>query len=554
MQGSYSLLHTYGGAQSLFLGYRAGNFTNTGAGNTGLGYLAGFSLTSGEGNAIVGAGAAENNTTGTGNVAVGFEALKYNATAGYSVGIGYQALRGESGYSPGFNIAVGPWAQYKARAGGYNIALGIGALYNSTNAVSNIAIGSYSLYSATADAFANVLIGDNTGRLLTGSGLGGNIAIGYDALYYGETSTGNVAVGFKALKGASGYSPQFNVAIGTNAGEAVTTGQNNLFIGYSAGTVATNAHGNTALGYQALAYAKHSGYNAAIGASTARSIGAVQTAGAFSVGRSYVIVSAGTTDFVALGAADNNPGTQFMPNAAGSGTGTAATVDNLNTAIGAYAMYDVVAGIRNVAIGYESLYGATASCPDFATAVGFQALKGATSSAHSGNTAIGYQAGVAVTSGSNNTLVGKGAGDSLTTGAGNILIGVDADAPAASTDNYLNIGGLILGDLSAKYLGIDVAPSSTTTLNLPASTTGKAPVRLAHGVAPTTPTDGDVWTTTAGMYVRINGVTIGPLAARSDVDNIVAVDDSVAADKSRVVVGYLELAAAFEVAGNVEVL
>jgi hypothetical protein len=31
-------------------------------------------------------------------------------------------------------------------------------------------------------------------------------------------------------------------------------------------------------------------------------------------------------------------------------------------------------------------------------------------------------------------------------------------------------------------------------------------------VAPTSPTNGDVWTTTAGMYARINGATVGPFA------------------------------------------
>jgi hypothetical protein len=38
------------------------------------------------------------------------------------------------------------------------------------------------------------------------------------------------------------------------------------------------------------------------------------------------------------------------------------------------------------------------------------------------------------------------------------------------------------------------------------STTG-ASIRLPHGTAPTSPVNGDVWTTTAGLFVRINGVT-----------------------------------------------
>jgi hypothetical protein len=45
-----------------------------------------------------------------------------------------------------------------------------------------------------------------------------------------------------------------------------------------------------------------------------------------------------------------------------------------------------------------------------------------------------------------------------------------------------------------------------------ASATGGAGFRLPHGAAPTSPTNGDVWTTTAGMYARINGATVGPFA------------------------------------------
>jgi hypothetical protein len=53
-----------------------------------------------------------------------------------------------------------------------------------------------------------------------------------------------------------------------------------------------------------------------------------------------------------------------------------------------------------------------------------------------------------------------------------------------------------------------------------ASTSARAMFRLPHGAAPSTPVDGDVWTTTAGVYARINGATVGPigsLAAASDV-------------------------------------
>lgn len=64
----------------------------------------------------------------------------------------------------------------------------------------------------------------------------------------------------------------------------------------------------------------------------------------------------------------------------------------------------------------------------------------------------------------------------------------------------------------AGVTGIGIAASDTAALALAASTTGVASLRIPHGSAPTSPVDGDVWTTTAGLYVRINGATVGPLS------------------------------------------
>lgn len=51
--------------------------------------------------------------------------------------------------------------------------------------------------------------------------------------------------------------------------------------------------------------------------------GANVVAGSFVVGRSYVIVSSGTTDFTLIGAADSNVGTIFTATGIGAGDGTA---------------------------------------------------------------------------------------------------------------------------------------------------------------------------------------------------------------------------------------
>lgn len=59
--------------------------------------------------------------------------------------------------------------------------------------------------------------------------------------------------------------------------------------------------------------------------------------------------------------------------------------------------------------------------------------------------------------------------------------------------------------------GIGIAASSTAQLALAAGTTGVASLRIPHGSAPTSPVNGDMWTTTSGLFVRVNGATVGPL-------------------------------------------
>jgi len=48
-------------------------------------------------------------------------------------------------------------------------------------------------------------------------------------------------------------------------------------------------------------------------------------------------------------------------------------------------------------------------------------------------------------------------------------------------------------------------------LSVKASDTSLPSIRIPHGTAPSAPVNGDVWTTIAGLFVRVNGVTVGPL-------------------------------------------
>lgn len=106
-------------------------------------------------------------------------------------------------------------------------------------------------------------------------------------------------------------------------------------------------------------------------------------------------------------------------------------------------------------------------------------------------------------------------GSTISLGAGTGTIGgsiaVNQIAVGSGTDTIggsssLTWDGTALNTTGVSGLGI--AASSTTALNLAVGTTGVSSLRIGHGVAPTSPVNGDVWTTTAGMFVRINGSTV----------------------------------------------
>jgi len=61
--------------------------------------------------------------------------------------------------------------------------------------------------------------------------------------------------------------------------------------------------------------------------------------------------------------------------------------------------------------------------------------------------------------------------------------------------------------------GFGIASSASTMIAVAAGTAAISSMRIPHGVAPTAPVDGDEWSTTAGKFIRVNGVTVGPLAA-----------------------------------------
>jgi len=97
--------------------------------------------------------------------------------------------------------------------------------------------------------------------------------------------------------------------------------------------------------------------------------------------------------------------------------------------------------------------------------------------------------------GSSDTLTNFWVGSAYNGSDGTVLVPGTAFSPQST-------GGLTLGTSALKW----------GKLFLSASVTGAASVSVPHGTAPTSPVNGDVWTTTAGLYVRVNGSTIGPLS------------------------------------------
>ena len=71
---------------------------------------------------------------------------------------------------------------------------------------------------------------------------------------------------------------------------------------------------------------------------------------------------------------------------------------------------------------------------------------------------------------------------------------------------------LTMGASSFAFAVGSLTMPSGSLLLTAATATGGAGFRLPHGTVPNAPVNGDLWTTTVGLYFRINGVTIGPVA------------------------------------------
>jgi len=111
--------------------------------------------------------------------------------------------------------------------------------------------------------------------------------------------------------------------------------------------------------------------------------------------------------------------------------------------------------------------------------------------------------------------------------SGNLILGASTTLVATISSAALTLASgknLAMSGASTLVSGTGVVTlNGATTINstltttgiavFPASVVGSASIRLPHGTAPSAPANGDLWSTTAGFFGRVNGVTVGPFGS-----------------------------------------
>lgn len=314
---------TGGGDFNTAVGFECGyTMDSTSSENTLLGTYCAHALVSGDSNVAIGSHCIETVHHGDKNIAIGTYCL---ATAGHcnqNIAIGAYAGYSYTANVPGSlgnNIYMGVDAGRYCTTGVSNVVIGNGAMCGSSlymlNTTATVAIGyqagffnrsgngvligtaaGYGKNSVSyTTTYPNVFIGSNVAHEISG-GLGGNVALGYQALY-NHTQIGqtvaigydagfnaraanelnpsgfpgrHVMIGYMAGLGAALYSADSCVFIGTEAGKNITGGVRNIGIGDSCLLSVTSGVDNVAIGSAAGANLTLAQHNVLIGSSTAQ--------------------------------------------------------------------------------------------------------------------------------------------------------------------------------------------------------------------------------------------------------------------------------------------
>lgn len=283
------------------------------------------------------------------------------------------------------------------------------------------------------------------GAIRYNSAVGGSIDFCNGTLWQNVSGNGSID---SLSDGVTTYSTTMNIFMGLSAGANTGAGGlNNLFIGQQAGQLNTTGDNNIALGYMAL-------YKNATGSNSV------------AIGRGPLNDVSTVNDVVAIG---TNAGSRLLGGDAAIliGTNVAASSGGsggIGTIAIGNAAHRYVGGNANIAIGAGVMATGSSANSNYNVAIGHSAMSGQTAgSTVTNNVAVGYRAGDPMNGGTNNVILGYNTGSGITTGSRNILIGASVAIPTATTNDRLNIGNLIYGDLSAsKFVGINTATPAYT--------------------------------------------------------------------------------------------
>ena len=474
----------------------------TGGDNVAIGFQAGNNVTTGANNIVLGNYSMLGSITGvmSYNIAIGTNTLRVN-NASYNVGVGEQALRLASGLAANYNTAIGSFAGYTITTGAGNTFIGTNAdvVTNSGAINAAIVIGS----GALANQNNQLVIGSSLTKVGKSDGTGEQAATatspsGISALLetrINGTSYNIPLLPITATNQWAQYASGIIFSNGVVAGDINTASgrinnQNNaVFIGNSAGISSSGgstANGNRQiyLGFGAGAYSR---FTTAIGNKTDIFIGNNAASGYIGNGATLIGDSAGASSS-GLGVSAIGIGSNALQFASGS----------LSSAL----FIGSTAGRNSIDAGLTIGIGGGAGSP----------------SSGQNNIYIGGSAGIN-SSGTYNLFMGY-AGGYWNVGSGNIELPNPISSLAGtytlsgSYSNKINIGQVIVGDMSTRRLAIgnvsssNLSPNSTVEV-IPRNASDK--VLIVKGAASQT-ANLQEWQNSAGTtlaYVDSNGSSSG---------------------------------------------
>ncbi len=420
--GNRSLINNRSGSLNIALGINTLSTNTQGIGNVAIGNGALFSNTTGDANTAIGLQSLLANNGGFGNTAVGFWSLIANKTGSNSVAIGNKAMEEDT-------------------AANENVAVGVQALRNNQNRIGNTAIGTNALYWNTyttttpitpTQGLHNTALGHSA--LFNNRRGSGGVAIGFQALYSDTAADGIVAIGRNALYNNNGRSG--NLAIGDSA----------LFHNATGPLIEESARNNLAIGTKALFNNRSGLTNLAIGNRALQKNTTGQNN--LAIGELALAENEITNGSIAIG---NGALQNFkLPNLLSGniaigiqslyGATALGNIGMNNTALGMQTLYNNYDGFQNVAIGNDVLRNNANGSQN--VAVGYGSMTWLSNPNSNFNTAIGVKSFSRLANEDNNTGVGAKAGIAID-GSRNTILGANQASYEDNPSTVRSISGAV---------------------------------------------------------------------------------------------------------------